>query len=89
MTDEILHAVREEIKVTVNGKIDKIHDVLLEQNRRQDEFNHKFDRHIATVEPYLQAYEGARAVGAAAIFWGSVVSALGASAAILRYLFAK
>jgi hypothetical protein len=85
MSEEILHAVREEIKITVNGKIDKIHAVLMEQNRAfeeqvrlQKEFNEKFDNHMERVVPYLSAYEGIRYFGGGAMFWAGVFGAVGA-----------
>lgn len=71
MSDDLIAAVREEIRVTVNGKIDKIHDILLKQNDKQEEFNRKVDDHIQKVEPYLQ---GAAGLG---LIWKGLIALAG------------
>ena len=55
-----LDAIRETIEKSVNGKIDKIHTILEKQNETMQEFIAKVDKHIAKVEPYIEAYEGVR-----------------------------
>ena len=46
------------IAINVNGKIDKIHTILEEQNKMTDVFMKKVDDHIKEVEPFIQAKAG-------------------------------
>lgn len=58
----IVDAVEKKIESAVNGKIDKIHDILEKQNERADAFEKKVDTHIAEVQPFIQAKAGLKVV---------------------------
>lgn len=72
----------EAIKTTVNGKIQKIHELLERQNEINHIFQEKVDGHIvnakthmAKVEPYIDGAESATKVGK---FVGKALMATGA-----------
>src|SRR3990167_1069691 len=46
------------IEVNVNGKIDKIHNILEKQNEMYDMFMKKVNTHIEEVQPFIQAKAG-------------------------------
>ena len=67
------------IAINVNGKIDKIHTILEEQNKMTDVFMKKVDDHIKEVEPFIQAKAGLSvlfkwllAVAATLVAWGQI-----------------
>src|SRR3990167_6575878 len=54
----IKKTIDEALATVVNGKIDKVHQMLEKQNERSDTFEKKVDAHIAQVEPFIQAKAG-------------------------------
>ncbi len=67
------------IAINVNGKIDKIHTILEEQNKMSDFFMKKVDAHIAEVEPFIQAKAGLGIlfnwlliIAAGVVAWGQI-----------------
>lgn len=67
--NKVVATVTEAVKVTVNGKIDRIHKMLENQNEIQDAHHkkvadhiYKFDEHTCRVEPVIKRYEDEQAV---------------------------
>ena len=82
---KIIQIIKDTIQEKVNGKIDRLNDILLDQNRRSDEFRKKMDDHIVRVEPVIKAYEDEKVFnkelskkGGVIIKVGGVASAIGA-----------
>ena len=59
---KITDAVEKKIEKTVNGKIEDIRQILVQQNERTDAFEKKVDTHIAEVEPFIQAKAGLKVI---------------------------
>jgi hypothetical protein len=77
MTEEILDAIKEAVRTTVNGKIDNIHRELLLQNKT-------FDKHIADenkwqskFDPMLDAMTAGKMIGRIAKWIVIVGTAIG------------
>ncbi len=58
----IKQTIDDALATVVNGKLDKVHDMLQKQNERSDAFEKKVDAHIAEVEPFIQAKAGLKVV---------------------------
>lgn len=54
----IAKTIDDSMSLYVNGKLDKVHNMLKKQNERSDAFEKKVDAHIAEVEPFIQAKAG-------------------------------
>ena len=101
MTEEILTAVREEIKVTVNGKIDNIRNILEYQNSELraaklnlEVHNAKHERDMQRILPVIEAFEyserrveDAQSAGWLLIKLSGFVTALGGAYLIIRQVF--
>src|ERR1700679_625494 len=89
--------VAESIQSTVNGKIDKLRDILVKQNESMGAFHDKVEAHIKRVEPVIESFEQTAAFnlkvtnyGKGVIFWGKIVGSLGVIAlAAKAFLFNK
>lgn len=63
MTEEDIKRIQETIIKTVNGKIDSLHEKVDAHNERHEEDMLEVKEHIKKVEPILEAYTGAGALG--------------------------
>ena len=62
----------------------ELKNILIEQNKKAEEFNKKVDAHMLRVEPVIKAYEDEKVFsdtvkrkGNTVIWWSSVVGAIG------------
>lgn len=64
---ELMAAVADQVRITVNGKLDKQHAILEKQNERMDQFvamqtgfNTTHESDMAEIKPFMQLAMGAR-----------------------------
>lgn len=72
---QLIEAVEKTIDSKINGKIDKIKEILEKQNEKQEEFNKRVCEHITRVEPYLQGAMGLGIIWKVFILVGSTAVA--------------
>jgi len=87
MDPALLIAVREEIKVTVNGKIDKL-------DKKIDEHNAKHEADMKRVMPIIEAFElserrlaDAKEGGRAVIYVAGFITAIGGAWLVLKNIW--
>lgn len=63
MDEKILEAIRQTIKETVNGKIDRLKDLMEEHNRKHEEDMVEVKEHMIKTTPIIEAFNGINTVG--------------------------
>ena len=85
----VIKTIEEAIRVVVNGKIDKLHSILIKQNEKTDvtaqqlaahlekegEFQAEIRGHMETVKPYLEGAAGLKVIRGLLIWVGGAVVA--------------
>lgn len=79
---ELLGAVKDEIKVTVNGKIDNIKNHLLDQDKRLDNIDKKIDR----LKPVLEAITLTRIVKKFVVWVSPLIPIGGIAYAFVKWI---
>jgi hypothetical protein len=87
LTQLIKDSVSEAVQQKVNGKIDKIHQMLEHQNDTMNLFQKKMDTHIAKVEPYIEGIEGSKRVGKIAMYIGGLIITIGGAYEVIKGIF--
>lgn len=77
MTEEALQVIRETIKETVNGKIDRIKELVELHNERHEQDMLEVKKHIEKVTPIVEAYNGFNTAGNLVKWVAGVGTALG------------
>lgn len=90
MTEELkillTDSVRQAVKETVNGKIDRIREDLIEHAKRDEENMKVIRTHMEETRPYLEAATGLKRVGDFIIYIRNVSLSL-AGVAVVWYAF--
>lgn len=60
LEDRLRDAIAEQVKITVNGKLDKQHLILEKQNEKMDAFITKHESDMEEIKPFIQVATGAR-----------------------------
>lgn len=77
ITPEDRASIEEVIKKTVNGKIDRLTELMTIHNDKHEKDMCEVRGHIEEVRPILQAYEGGKTLGNFLKWFGGVVTAGG------------
>lgn len=77
MTEEALQVIRDTIKETVNGKIDRIKDLVELHNKRHEQDMLEVKKHIEKVTPIVEAYNGFNSAGNLVKWMAGVGTAIG------------
>lgn len=60
LEDRLKAAIAEQVKITVNGKLDRQHAILEKQNEKMDAFITKHESDMEQIKPFMQVATGAR-----------------------------
>ena len=85
--EKIQETIRETIEVKVNGRIEALHRKVDDHNERHEADMSRFNEHVKKMEPILEAYTGAGALGSLIKWLGGVVVSAGILWLALKGLF--